>query len=320
MADGAADRALLPVESACTAIMTVAQAANTTSLSADERPARRFAGLDTRLRRIREEVQAPVTCAETSAPALSLARQDVSWGRIKNAIDDHDARERAIRAALDLLWAAAQRGDTDEVAREIRARVIPGVRQGRGCKVLAETLRVAAANGWSEMVSVIMGAAYWYTHPDIEAYDQQWSRQRAWSHAFVAAAWNGCTDVICVMLGAADIEPLWAGYDMDDKWPTEGNAHTALTGAAVQGHCACMELLLQRKAHTSVEGGPEGAAPLWYAAFYGNMDVVRLLLQAKADPRMGGEGDAPLRCAAARGRCGVVCALLQAKADVDDGR
>src|SRR5262245_56727945 len=65
------------------------------------------------------------------------------------------------------------------------------------------------------------------------------------------------------------------------------------------------------------EGGMGGRIPLCNAAYFGNLDAVKLLLRLGASVEGRGERGAPLRDAASMGHAGIVFILLTHGADVN---
>ncbi len=85
--------------------------------------------------------------------------------------------------------------------------------------------------------------------------------------------------------------------------------------AAQQGDCEVVKLLLDAKADPN-QACENSATPLYIAAQNGHFKVVKLLLEAKADPNQArNDGVTPLYIAAQQGDFEVVKLLLDAKAD-----
>ncbi|OLP96560.1 Ankyrin-3 [Symbiodinium microadriaticum] len=96
--------------------------------------------------------------------------------------------------------------------------------------------------------------------------------------------------------------------------PPSNDQVTALRDAAGRGVSAEVETLLQRPQDPDL-GDP---APLFEASKHGQIDVVRLLLEAKADmDKATQDGATPLYSAAAYGQLEVARLLLEANADQD---
>ncbi len=89
-----------------------------------------------------------------------------------------------------------------------------------------------------------------------------------------------------------------------------------LIEASIRGHVDVVRLLLNAQANPDIEDHL-GRLALVSASGCGHTDVVHLLIDAHAnvDDPQGLEGYTPLMCAAARGRIKVVEALIEAKAD-----
>jgi len=99
------------------------------------------------------------------------------------------------------------------------------------------------------------------------------------------------------------------------------DGHTALLiAAAQQGAARAVCLLLEARAAVDDCDG-QGASPLcWAASFGGDLGVIRALVDAEADlTREDVDGVTPLKAASVRGRSDVVRILLEARADPDEG-
>jgi ankyrin repeat protein len=64
------------------------------------------------------------------------------------------------------------------------------------------------------------------------------------------------------------------------------NNFTALHAAAMHGHAAVCEILLQAGAEVNVQTSPQRYAPLHSAAFAGHMDAIHILLAHAANPEL----------------------------------
>ena len=106
-----------------------------------------------------------------------------------------------------------------------------------------------------------------------------------------------------LLLASADVEVSHDGI------------HTPLSTAVQHGQVAVLQVLLAAKVSANLRT-PHGQPPLWWSA-YGNCSAsTQLLLDAKADINGAGRGS-PVGVAAARNHVNVVRMLLSAKADVD---
>jgi cytohesin len=63
-----------------------------------------------------------------------------------------------------------------------------------------------------------------------------------------------------------------------DPRATRNNNFTPLHAAAMQGHAAACEVLLEAGAGVNVQTDPQGYAPLHSAAFAGHVEAIRVLL------------------------------------------
>ena len=107
------------------------------------------------------------------------------------------------------------------------------------------------------------------------------------------------------------------------KWRSGEDQSTALHHAVLLGLYSTVKLLLQygafMDARTSQVGGPPDRTPLHLAAKDGHLPIIKLLLNAGADPSVQDmEGATPLDEAAMSGHCGAVEALLDAGVDVSN--
>jgi cytohesin len=68
-----------------------------------------------------------------------------------------------------------------------------------------------------------------------------------------------------------------------DPRATRVNNFTPLHSAAMRGHAAVCEVLLQAGAGVNVQTDPQGYAPLHSAAFAGHLEAIRVLLAHGAD-------------------------------------
>ncbi|KAI9710417.1 MAG: hypothetical protein M1812_007453 [Candelaria pacifica] len=112
------------------------------------------------------------------------------------------------------------------------------------------------------------------------------------------------------------------GIDMDsDKWSLIwrdlGWQDTSLHVAALYGHAAVVEMLLERNANVQCVT-TKGWTPLHAAAWTGQLECVKLLMARGADPvAQTGFGWIPLHCAASRGKTTVLQYFLDLGIQVD---
>jgi ankyrin repeat protein len=105
--------------------------------------------------------------------------------------------------------------------------------------------------------------------------------------------------------------------NVDVNAPRADDGVTALMTASEFGHLDVVRVLLDAKAEVNAKMNNGGTA-LILASSYGHLDVVRALLDAKADANAkAGNGGMALMLASEKGHFEVVQALLDAKADVN---
>ena len=132
--------------------------------------------------------------------------------------------------------------------------------------------------------------------------------------------------VICVGILLYCILNFAASNDhteVEPKNKTDGNASSysygdrSLHNAVWTGNIELVKMLLEKKADVNARK-TDGATPLFLAAIRGHTEIVKLLLDYKADVNRGlPDGDTPLHTAAWNGHPEVVKILLENKADVN---
>ncbi|KAK1983503.1 ankyrin repeat-containing domain protein [Colletotrichum cereale] len=125
--------------------------------------------------------------------------------------------------------------------------------------------------------------------------------------ALTAAAYDGTLDIVKLLLDRG------AAVEAPNGW--------ALQAAASEGHYDVVEELINRGANvnasTTNENFPQGTA-LQVACESGKLEIVILLLERGADPNLGaGEYTCPLMAAASRGEQEILKRLVEARADVN---
>jgi len=110
-----------------------------------------------------------------------------------------------------------------------------------------------------------------------------------------------------------DANPRLLNAVIDDQWHA-----TALHCAADQGLTSLVLQLLQRKGIEIDKRNKNGCTALYYACFFGHLDMLKILLGAKASTELArSTGDTPLYAACQKGHLSAVCLLLEHKAQPD---
>lgn len=95
-----------------------------------------------------------------------------------------------------------------------------------------------------------------------------------------------------------------------DPRAARNNNFTPLHSAAMQGHAAVCEVLLQAGAGVNVQTDPQGYAPLHSAAFAGHVEAIRVLLAHGADRALVNyRNERPVDTARRTGQAGAVRVL-----------
>lgn len=103
-----------------------------------------------------------------------------------------------------------------------------------------------------------------------------------------------------------------AGVAVDTAEPTRGA--TALHNAAAQGHARLVTRLIDLGAPLDAKDF-NGATPLTNAAYFGRVDIARILLAKGARPNVSNVAITPLIAAVLGGNAAIVDQLIQAGAD-----
>jgi len=142
-------------------------------------------------------------------------------------------------------------------------------------------------------------------------------------HARVAAihiaAYNGNTAVVRLLCQEYGVNVNCNTSETVEVLANKGK--TPLEWAARKGHTEVIKVLLNNKADVNVSRPTDGVTPLYIAAQNGHTEVVKLLLANKVDVNASmNEGATPLYIAAQNGHTEVVKLLLANKADVNASR
>ena len=173
---------------------------------------------------------------------------------------------------------AAERGDLAEVQRLIIED--PALLELRDALWRRPPLLIAADESHAEMLE-------WLLH--------QGADREAQAHGECDALWlasqHGHTAIVSVLLGR--------GFDVNRR---DILGWTPLMAAACEGHVAAVEVLLSRKEIGIDRQNADGKTALYWASNEDELEVLSLLVQAGADPRIADNvGETPLDVAIDRG-------------------
>ncbi len=204
--------------------------------------------------------------AHDPAAKLTTAQRDIageygftSWRALKA---DIDARSDML-GGLDrkAVFDAARAGDVDTVRRAFAAGFDPNAADDDGRTIH----QIAKANRF-EAIELVARDAQGETRPRrvIEAVT-----------SILDAAWRGEVDLLRQRLDARPelIDALGTGFVKQ----------SALHRAACKSRHACLRLLIDRGADVDVRDFPDNAYPLHVAAAVGDLETVRILVEAGAD-------------------------------------
>jgi ankyrin repeat protein len=200
------------------------------------------------------------------AAKLTAAQRDIageygfaSWRALKAHIDARtDAPARPDRNDV---FAAARAGDADAVRRAIAQGFDPNEADDDG-----RTIHQMAKANRFEAIEIIARDAQGETRPRhvVEAVT-----------GLLDAAWRGEVDVLRQRL---DAHP-----ELIDALGTGFVKQSALHRAACKNQHACLHLLIECGADVDVRDFPDNAYPLHVAAAVGDLETIRILVEAGAD-------------------------------------
>ena len=158
-----------------------------------------------------------------------------------------------------------------EEGHEDVARVYAGT--GDGPLFSPRELRSRDAIGRTPLLNAAMLGLHRYLKRLIADGSELEARDNENCTALILAAANNQSESVQILLDAgADLEA------------TDKEGSTALTHAAWRGHLKLLKMFIARGAKVDTTRGPEKLTPLMGAASTGNLEVVRALLDAGADP------------------------------------
>jgi ankyrin repeat protein len=216
---------------------------------------------------LRKAAKHRLVALRTDDPAtkLTAAQHDIageygftSWRALKAHIDARTAPALPDRQAV---FDAARAGDVETVQRAIAAGFDPNAADDDGRTIH----QIAKANRF-EAIELIARNAQGETRPPqvVEAVG-----------GILDAAWRGEADVLRQRL---DAHP-----ELIDALGTGFVKQSALHRAACKSQHACLRLLIDRGADVDVRDFPDNAYPLHVAAAVGDLETVRILVEAGAD-------------------------------------
>ena len=225
---------------------------------------------------------------------------------------NHDCKRYTYMADLRV-WLASQAGRWQELEE---LRVLAPELFDRN--TLAQALRVAAANDHAAVVHVLIrggasasGVGDFVLLPPTPLFAamKHDSADAARALLETKASTDGCTTITAAGQGAVSCLKMLV-LAKADLATCDAFGCTAVSTAAHHGQIGTLRLLLQTKACVAK------GAPVTAAAQCGHVDVVQLLLSAKADlEATSSDGQTPVFEAACSGHTNVIRLLLRAKAD-----
>jgi ankyrin repeat protein len=222
---------------------------------------------------LRKAAKHRLVALRSNDPAVKLttAQRDIageygftSWRALKAHIDAHtDAptTDPPIWPDRRAVFAAARAGDVEVVRSAIAAGFDPNAADEDGRTIH----QIAKANRF-ETIELIARDAQGETRPpqEVEAVS-----------GILDAAWRGEVEVLRAQLDAHRglIDALGTGFVKQ----------SALHRAACKSRHACLRLLIDRGADVDVRDFPDNAYPLHVAAAVGDLETVKILVEAGAD-------------------------------------
>ena len=229
--------------------------------------------------------------AQTAPLADAMERGDTGHvSALLNAEVDVNASQGDGATALH--W-AAYLNDADMTAVLINADAKIAVSNNYG----ATPLGLASKNGNATIIKQLIEAG---ADPNDALY-----AVNAGETPLMLAARSGQRDAVAVLLNAG------ASINVQEQW----NGQSALMWAAIEGHGAVVETLLERGADLSARSN-SGTTPLLFAVRKGSLETVRVLISAGADVNsVRPDGASPLLVAVINGHEDLVDLLLAQGAD-----
>ena len=170
-----------------------------------------------------------------------------------------------------------------------------------------------------QRIQNVKNREYFLNMRTVGNFDMGGWKVRARVAAIHIAAYNGNSGVVRLLCQECGVDANCNTSETLEKQPRKGI--TPLEWAARKGHAEVVKVLLDNRADANVSRHVDGVTPLYIAAQNGHTEVVKLLLNNKADVNASKHnGVTPLYLAAQNGHTQVVKLLLDNKADVNASR
>ena len=211
------------------------------------------------------------------------------------------------------LYTAAATGATTQVQNLIREGANVEVSAG---SISEKRLHEAARSGHADIAAMLLEAGANAMARNNVGWMPLHHAASGGHEQIVTLLVDAGADVAATILPAKSSPPRLHFVDAGAYGGQNRGGETPLALSVHNGHAGVLRLLLDAGAEPSARGGSEQATPLHLASRYDRVTIARMLLAAAADPNARNRHmETPLHCAARRGAAEIVRLLLDAGAD-----